>query len=159
MQAPNRICQTFPFRLESDTKRCQTGCWSEAEEQHTWALSPQCGLSIPVAGSVNNLALLIDVEPALALPSVNKRLVSIFVNSLPVLQIEIRKRGVFLLPIGIAPAASVVTIDFHFNNPECRFASETRPLALMFRKAILLDRPSLSSADLSIKPGFSLTLD
>ena len=86
-------------------------------------------------------------------------MVSIFVNSLPVLQIEIRKRGVFLLPIGIAPAASVVTVDFHFDNPECRFGSETRPLALMFRKAILLDRPSLSSADLSIKPGFSLTLD
>ena len=136
--APNKLLQTFTFGAVNAPASYMFGSWLRPEETCTWALTPGCGLSIPMRSCDESLAVLIDIAPATRLPDRPSRRMVVSVRGREVLDLEVRNRGVFLIPVGTVHSGESLELTFGFDEA-LDMPGETIPLAIVFYKAWIIE--------------------
>ena len=106
-----------------------------------WALHPRAHLVIPTPNTRQNLALLVDITPALAEPELTTRTMAVSVRGMPALHISSGDRSTYYIPCGRFEPQSTLEVVFDFDSAFQSFQGESRPLAFMFHSVRLISEP------------------
>jgi hypothetical protein len=160
MNGPNRILSTLVFGQDVNAAPYQSGAWSDAEDGHTWALSPGCALTVDIPDSADDAVLLFEIWPATARPDRPTRTMQLHREGHLLAQLALEERGVFCIPMGSVRAGSPVHLTFRFDTPVKGNAGDTRPLAFGFRSLRVIARNEPRSIRPITKPPlFALDTD
>jgi hypothetical protein len=160
MNGPNRILTNLVFGMEGNAQSHQSGAWSDAEDGHSWALSPGCSLAIDIMESAEDAVLLMEIWPATAPPDRPTRTMQLRRDAHLLAQLALDKRGVFCIPLGSVSAGSNIRLNFQFDKPLGAIAGDTRPLAFGFRSLCVIARDEPRSIRQITKPPlFSTAID
>jgi hypothetical protein len=160
MNGPNRILANLIFGKNGNAEACQSGAWSDAEDGHTWALSPGCALTVTISESAGDAVLLFEIWPATAPPDRPARTMRLQRERHLLAQLSLENRGVFCIPMGSVCAGSNVHLTFLFDAPLPRDGGDTRPLAFGFRSLRVIGRDEPRSIRQITKPPlFALDMD
>ena len=135
---PNRLLLSLAFGQAGNAATHQFGRWSHPEDGFTWGLAPGCGLRIPAAACSGNVAVLVDVQPAWIHPGRRSRRVVVSLEDEILLDLQVSRRGTYLIAVGSFPDGAVIDLQFHFDEVPPFDERETRPLGLAFRRVLVV---------------------
>jgi len=137
---PNRLLANLAFTRAGQVSHMQSGAWSAPEDGHTWALTPCCALSLPVAQDAEDAVILLELWPQTAPPVRPTRTMRISRDGRPLAELTLAKRGTHLVALGAVYAGSPVNLDFAFDAPVPGPAEDPRPFAFAFRSIRMIAR-------------------
>ena len=140
MISPNNLIRNLHFGVDGRTEPYRVEGWSHSEREHAWSLVPGCRLSIPLDQPTRNLAVLLDISPAISPPDRPFRRLEVMVNGQKRLHAEIDKRVVLFVTVGKLPDRAPIELQFEFDEQVEGIGKETRPLAFAFYSVKVIDR-------------------
>jgi hypothetical protein len=134
----NTLFLDIAFGLGGQAVQYQRGAWSHPETDRTWALWPQCGLSLPVPPSSDDVLILLDVSPAIDKEKHPSRSVQIYLDQVAVLDVTLDNRDLLLVPVRNVASRQTVELTFDFDEPKSTLYK--RPLAIAFHRLYVIAR-------------------
>ena len=155
----NRLLLDLDFGRGGNAESYQSGCWSHPEDSFTWALAPGCGIRLPVASSRDEIAFLVDVEPAWISHECKSRRAVVSLGTQILLDVQVSRRSVYLIAVGCFPEGALLDVLFAFDEVAPLDEREARPLALAFRTVLVIAQRCLSRLPMQTLPAIPLPLE